>query len=160
MAKSPNATKASKSVLWIGTNSADLSAETSWIKVGRVREMGGNLGDSWKTTDATTIDDDYERQQKTLRAGGELDLTVLLDIADGGQSAMMAAKNDGNGAPYNFKIELGDKPTGADSTPTTFKFEALVLSAPITGFSPTKLVERKFKLDIQGATAEQAKVAA
>ena len=160
MAKAPTGLKASKSKLFIGGNVSALGSETSWTFVGFVREMSGSLGDSWKTADATTLDDDYERTMKTLRSGGDLTAKILFTSGDAGQAALIAAKDDGVGAPYNFKLELGDKPAGVSSTPTMFKFEALVMSAPVSGFSPTRLVERDIKLDIQGAVSEIAKVTA
>ncbi len=160
MSKTPYGIKGSKTKLYIGTNTADLASESSWTLIGRLREISGTIGDTWKTADATTIDDDYERTMKTIRAGGDVDLTVLLDLADAGQQALTAAKNDATGAPYNFKAEFSDKPAGAASTPTTLKWEAHVTSAPLAGISPTRLVERKIKLDIQGPVTEQAKVTA
>lgn len=158
MPKAAAASKASKSSVFIGTNTADLSAESSWTKIGRLKEVSGSLGDTWRTADATVLDSDFELAQKVLRNGGELELTVFVDLGDAGQDAIVAAQSNGAGAPYNFKIELGDKPAGTTSKPTTFSFEAIVTTKPITGFSATRLVERKFKLMLQGPVTEAERI--
>lgn len=161
MAKTPYGIKGSKTKLFIGGNTVDLPAdETTWTEVGRVRSLDGTLGNTWKSADATTLDDDYERVLKTIRDGGKVDATVLLDLANAGQTAMKAAEDDGYGAPYNFKIECGDKPTGAGSKPTTVYFEALVMSSTVPGINNQRIIERKYMMDIQGPTTFVAKVAA
>lgn len=148
--------KWAKARWYIGTKTTPLENEAAWILITDGRAAGGSIGKEWRTTDATTFDDEDVRNAKTIFESGQIDLTYLPKLADPGQVALKAACDDSSDDPYNFKLELNDAPVSG--TPTTFLFHAQVTARTIRGGNPTNILEAMARLDLQGEVIEQEAV--
>jgi hypothetical protein len=137
---------------YIGTKTTALENEAAWVRIAEGRATSGSFGKEWQTTDSTTFDRPYRRNSKTVWDGGQLDLTYLKKVGDAGQAALTAACDDTSDDPYNFKVELDDAPV--NGTPTTFRFRAQVTSNQARGGSPTNILERMARLDIEDEVIE------
>ncbi len=117
----------------IATKAADFvaadftTAMTSAATVGETETLG-TLGDAWETEDFASIADGRIRVIKTLRKGGQFEITCGLDPADAGQLAMRAAHLTSN--HYAFRLTLADKPAaGASPKNSTRTFVGTVIDA-------------------------------
>ena len=92
------------------------ASETTWLEIKGAKALGGNIGITWSSTDATTLADVYKQDVKTIADAGSFDLGGNY-YADGntankdpGQAALSAAANDtADDDIYNFKaVQAGN----------------------------------------------------
>lgn len=141
---------------FIGTKTTPLASETAWVEIEGARVASGGFGKEWQTTDATTFADGFRRNAKTIFDSGQLELTILRNIADPGQVALKAATDDKTDDPYNFKVDLDDNPdpSPGDGTPTSFRFAAQVHAFSGRAAGPLNLVEFMARLDLEDEVLE------
>lgn len=151
--------KGAKQKWYIGTNSASLASESAWVAIEQCYMAGGANGVSWGTTDATTFDDDYKQDVKTIKDAGDVELALRRDVGLAGQVALRAAALDKSDAPYNFKCELDDDAVSAGNNPTTIKFQARVLAFTSSTAGVSALWDTKAKLALTSAPVETAAAA-
>ena len=142
---------------YIGTKTAALASETNWTAIEGARAASGSFGKEWQTADATTMADHFRRNAKTIFDAGQIELTMLRNMADPGQAALKSACNDKTDTPFNFKVELDDNPdpSPGDGNPSTFRFRAQVHAFSGRAGGPTNLVEFMARLDLEDELLEE-----
>ncbi|RXF69231.1 hypothetical protein [Hansschlegelia zhihuaiae] len=140
----------------IPTTAAAYKALT-WTVINDVEEIGGEFGDTYAKVEAKVLGTRRVRKGKGSVDGGAIELTVLRDAADAGQSALRTALASDD--RVFIKIELGDKPAGANATGSTAYMPVLVFSAPVQGGDADSYVKQVFTLEIDGETVTAAPAA-
>jgi hypothetical protein len=120
----------------------------TWTPVNEVTDAGGSVGDTYAKVEAKVLGARRVRKLKGSVDGGTIELKVLRDAADAGQTALRAALSSDDA--IFVKIELGDKPTGANATGSTLYAPVLVFSAQVQNGEADSFVEQNFTLEIVG----------
>lgn len=106
---------------------ADFSGVT-WVPIGRLKTIG-RFGDTSNPIESSYIDRARVQRRKGVRNGGELELSMDIDLADAGQLALVAAERSGSN--FAIKIEMPDKPTSGSSPKSSSRmFIGLVMGVP------------------------------
>ena len=145
-----------KSKFSIGTSKAaailtDYTSDT-FKDIGELEDIG-EFGDSAEEITFASISDARMRKAKGVRDAGTIEITVGRDPTDVGQVALRAAL--ASDAPFNFKVELADKPTaGASPKNTVLYFRALVLGAKNVMGGVNDITKQTFSLSITSEVLE------
>lgn len=126
----------------------------TWTVINDVEEIGGTFGDTYAKVEAKVLGTRRVRKGKGSVDGGAIELTVLRDAADAGQNALRTAL--GSDDRVFVKIELGDKPAGANANGSLAYMPVLVFSAPVQGGDADSYVKQVFTLEIDGETVTVA----
>lgn len=109
---------------------ADFSAVT-WIEIKHWTQMGA-IGDAAALITTPLIDRARDYKQKGTRNAGQMQNIFVLQRADAGQAALIAA--EATDLNYPFKLEGNDEPAvGSNPTPSIRYFHGLVMSAQEAG---------------------------
>jgi len=154
-----NTTTNAKSTISVATSAtvpADAAAykALSWTVINDVTEIGGTFGDTYAKVEAKVLGARRVRKGKGSVDGGAIELKVLRNASDAGQTSLRTAL--ASDEPVFIKIELGDKPTGANATGSIAYQPVLVFSAPVNGGDADSYVEQTFTLEIVGETVAVA----
>ena len=112
--------------LYIGTAGTAHGSESSWTEVGEVTDFG-EFGRAYALITHQPVGSRGDQKLKGGYNEGSFSFQMAEDLSDSGQDAMRTAvDSDSN---YPFKVELDDDPNdGSGSAPTTYTFDALVMS--------------------------------
>lgn len=112
--------------LYIGTAGETYEIETMWTKVGEVTDFG-EFGREYVLIEHEPVDTRGTQKVKGGFNEGSFNFVMAEDLLDPGQDEMRTAADEDAQRP--MKIELADDALGASgSTPTTYKFDALIMS--------------------------------
>ncbi len=112
--------------LFIGTSGTPYATETVFVKVGEVTDFG-EFGREYVLIEHEPVDVRGTQKVKGGFNEGSFNFVMAEDLADAGQDLMRIAVDED--ALRAMKIELDDDALGASgSTPTTYKFDALIMS--------------------------------
>lgn len=144
--------KLSETTWSIGTTATDPTGDTFTVIEGAY--AGGNLGEMWKTVDATGFKDAYTQIAKVQRDPGKFDLKVrrMESVVsstrsfDAGQAALKTAYE--SQGIYNFKVDVGGEGK------LVISFKAQVTSFVRAVANPAALNEINVGITIVGATTE------
>lgn len=101
-----------------------LSPTPTWVEVGEITNFG-EFGRRYELITHKPVATRGTRKLKGTYDDGALSLELGRDPGDAGQAKLITARDSDD--LYLFKIELDDLPSGGGD-PTTFTFEALVMS--------------------------------
>jgi len=143
-----------KSKIFIGTTLAaatlaEFEADT-YIEVKEVEDLGEWGAEGTEITFKSLADSHVRRRKGTIDSGS-VALVCARDPLDEGQNAARAAVEEW--LPYNFKVELNDKPTATGEN-TVFYFRAVVMSARNNFSGADNITKTTFNLGIDGAILE------
>ncbi len=149
-------TTTAKTKVSIGTTTAMADAAAyaadTWTAIANITDAG-EAGSEAEIVVGKFIDQTYTRKLKGSRDNGTMELTVARDSSDAGYTALVAAEQ--TDFPYNFKVELDDKPaSGASPKNSVFYFSAIVASRKNSLGDADNIVSTKFSLAITGAILE------
>lgn len=96
----------------------------AWTEIGKVENLG-SFGDVAEEVSANLIGEGRTIRQKGTRNAGAMELVALIDHADVGQAALLAA--EATSLNYAFRVVFNDAP--AAGTPSERRFVAMVMSA-------------------------------
>lgn len=134
------------------TSAATPQTDATWKEIKGAKALGGTLGTSWGTGDATVLTDTYKQSFKTIADAGSMDIGGNY-FADGntankdpGQAALQAAALDtADDDVYNFKaVQAGngmityfvgrvtsfETPFGANTNLREFKSKIMFIQPP------------------------------
>lgn len=112
--------------LYIGQSAGTWVTESTWIKVGEVTDFG-EFGREYVLIEHEPVDVRGTQKVKGGFNEGSFNFVMAEDLLDAGQDEMRIAVDEDAQRP--MKIELDDDALGASgSTPTTYKFDALIMS--------------------------------
>ncbi|MBK3798641.1 hypothetical protein GAY33_05240 [Azospirillum brasilense] len=135
--------------LFIGTK----AATPVYVEVGEIENFG-EFGKTYQTVKFNPVGKKRTQKRKGSFDEGSLSLTLGRVPSDAGQAAMREALDDPDA--YPFKITLDDAPDGVGATPTTFLFEALVMSYTTNIGGVDGVVKSTTNLEINSDIEEEA----
>ncbi|KQZ50732.1 hypothetical protein ASD54_11025 [Rhizobium sp. Root149] len=97
-----------------------------WTEITPIESLG-TIGDSAQAITMSVIGNSRLLKAKGTKDAGDMQIVAGVDYADAGQIALLAAAKSQHN--FAFKIQFNDAPEGADSTPSSRMFIALVMSA-------------------------------
>lgn len=127
----------------------------TYTEVGRVQDMG-EVGDAYRTSEYTELNDGRVKRIATFKDGGEISVTVTFVDGDSGQDAVIAAL----GKDYGWKIELDDAGStgGSPASPTTFYFAGMPTANRRQLNDGTNVITRTFPIQVNSDVFEVAAV--
>jgi hypothetical protein len=143
---------AAKTKLFIGgagDSSAGPVTEGAYVEVGEISNMG-EFGDQFELITFAALSDRNVRKFKGTRNSGSLTLELGQDISDDGQNDLRTALE--SDLDFNFKIELNDDPGGTGDSPTTYYFQAKVMSFVVNVGEVNSIIGATAVVEIQSGT--------
>ncbi len=107
--------------VYIGTKAADGATDT-YTQIKRCKVVG-EFGAEAQIIDATTLEDSVRQKLKGIPDSGDVELSGNRVYTDAGQTALLAAAEDTDDDPYNFRLEADG--VGASSANLRWSFKAL-----------------------------------
>jgi hypothetical protein len=144
---------ASGTKFYVGTTAAatDLASyqEDTYQQVGEIESFGA-FGEEAEEIKFTSLSDSRVQKVAGARDAGDVELVMAYDPSDAGQTALIAAFDANNGAPFNFKTELNDALTAGDGPHhgSQFFWKGTVLSKQFEAGSSKDVVKLKVKIGI------------
>lgn len=136
---------------------SEFDALTGMTEVGEITNFS-EFGASYQTISSNVIGAPAVKKYKGQRDDGELTLTLDRVPSDTGQAALRMAL-DNTLEDYVFKVELGDKPSGASAKPTRFYIVGKVMSYTTNPGGANNMVTATVRIAINGAIVEGAAAA-
>ena len=127
----------------------------SYTEVGEITNFG-DFGRVYNLVTHNPVGNRKTFKKKGSYNDGSLQLTVARDPSDAGQAIITTALD--SDSAYGFKITLNDASEGSPSAPTTFYFNGLVMSYPVTLGSVDSVVQANITIEIDGTIIEVPKV--
>lgn len=138
--------------IYIGGKEVSPQSETQWQLIGEVVNPG-EFGRVYNLITHTSLDDRNVRKFKGSRNDGQLNMQLGRDPQDDGQADLISALDDDS--DYNFKIELPDDPGGTGNSPTTFLFQAKVMSYTTNIGDPDSIIGATCLLEIRSGSIQE-----
>lgn len=131
------------------------SSPNEWEEIGEIVNYG-EFGRVYQLISHDALNARGTRKLKGQYNDGQLNVQVGRDPQDAGQADAIAARD--TDYSYWFKIELNDVPNGG-STPTTFTFEAMVMSYTTNIGGPNQIIGASMLIEIQSGTITETPAA-
>jgi hypothetical protein len=103
----------------------DSSSPPSYTKISGITSIP-EFGRSYERGTFNPLGDRRTRKYKGAYDEGSFSVELARDLSDQGQTDLQAAVDSDD--PVPIKIELDDAPSGSGTSPTSFEFEALIMS--------------------------------
>lgn len=126
-----------------------------YVEVGEIANMG-EFGRVYNLITSEALGDRKTRKYKGTYNDGQLALTLNYDSEDQGQQDLEDAVDDDDS--YQFKVVLNDA-RGALTTPTTYTFEAIVMSYTANIGGTQNVTQSSCTLEIQSGTISKTAAA-
>ncbi|MDZ7711708.1 MAG: hypothetical protein U5L06_00645 [Rhodovibrio sp.] len=114
----------------------------------------GEFGRQYERGTFNPVKDRRTRKYKGSYDEGSFTLDLARDLTDQGQTDMMTALDSDD--PVPIKIELDDAPAGSGTNPTSFKFDALVMSFTTNIGGTNDYVSAQVQIEITSDITETA----
>lgn len=131
-----------------------LSPTPTYVEIGEVTNMG-EFGRVYELITHQSLGERGDRKFKGSYNDGQLPLQLGRDVSDSGQEKLIAARD--SDSDYQFKVELNDAPSGG--SPTTFTFEAKVMSYTTNVGSLNQVVGATATVEIKSGTIAETAAA-
>jgi len=103
----------------------DSSSPPNYTKVAGITNIP-EFGRSYERGTFNPLGDRRTRKYKGAYDEGSFSVELARDLSDQGQTDLQTAVD--SDTPVPIKIELNDAPSGSGTSPTTFEFDALIMS--------------------------------